>query len=74
MIAFIFIIYYFVKQSIKTIKINKNAGFSMLLIMLYMIINTLAETAFFNPASLLLFILFGLFEAEAELEKEAEYN
>ena len=69
LMVFVFVVCYFFKQSIRIIKINKNAGFAMLLIMIDMMINSLAETAFFNPTALMLFVLFGVCEAEAELEK-----
>jgi len=68
LIMFILIVYYFIEKSIKMFAMNRNAGFAMLLIMINMIINSLAETAFFNPTALLLFILFGICEAEADLE------
>lgn len=69
LMVFVFVVCYFFKQSIRIIKINKNAGFAMLLIMIDMMINSLAETAFFNPTALMLFVLFGVCEAEAELKK-----
>ena len=49
----------------RTIRKHRYAGFSMLVIMIDMMINSIAETAFFNPASMLLFMLFAVFEAES---------
>lgn len=69
-VVFVLVVYYFVKQSLKILELDKNAGFAMLLIVIDMLINSLAETAFFNPTALLFFVLFGSCEAEAELEKE----
>lgn len=70
--VFIFVVYYLIKRSLMVLKVNKNAGFTMLLIMINMLINSLAETAFFNPTALLFFVLFGICEAEALLEKKLE--
>lgn len=72
LVAFIFIVYYLVKRSLVILKVNKDAGFAMLLIMINTLINSLAETAFFNPTALLFFVLFGICEAEALLEKKTE--
>ncbi len=40
------------------------SGFTMLAIMVNMLINSMAESSFFNPTSFLLFAIFGLCEAE----------
>lgn len=74
LVAFIIVMCCLVKRSLVILKISKNAGFAMLLIMINMLINSLAETAFFNPTVLLLFILFGSCEAEAILEKSQKGN
>ena len=52
---------------LKTLKKRTLAGFGMLMIFIDMLINSTAESSFFNPASFLLFILFGLME-EKELK------
>ena len=70
LIIFIYVVYIFIKRCLMTIRINKNSGFGMLLIMINMLINSMAETAFFNPNALLFFVFFGVFEAEAELKNE----
>ena len=38
----------------------------MLMILVNMLINSMAESSFFNPASMLLFAIFGLIEAETQ--------
>ncbi len=63
-VLFIGILILFVLYSIRTLKKDRIAGFSMLMILVNMLINSMAESSFFNPASFLLFILFGLIEAE----------
>lgn len=50
--------------SIRSLKKNRIAGFSMLMILVNMLINSMAESSFFNPTSLLLFAIFGLIEVE----------
>lgn len=55
------------KSTLKTLRSRPKAGFSMLLIFINMLINSTAESSFFNPASFLLFILFGLME-EKDIE------
>ena len=51
---------------LKTLKTRPKAGFAMLLIFINMLINSTAESSFFNPASFLLFILFGLLETKEQ--------
>lgn len=63
-LLFVGVIILFVVYSIKTLKKNLIAGFSMLMILINMLINSTAESSFFNPASFLLFIIFGMLEAE----------
>ncbi len=62
---FIGILILFVTYSIKSLKKNLLAGFSMLMILINMLINSTAESSFFNPASFLLFAIFGIFEVES---------
>lgn len=66
-LIFIFAIYFFMKQAIGTIRVNRSAGFAMLMIMVNMLINSVAETAFFNPTAFLLFIMYGVFEGETKI-------
>lgn len=63
-LLFVGVLILFVIYSIKALKKNLLAGFSMLMILINMLINSTAESSFFNPASFLLFIIFGLLEAE----------
>ena len=63
-LLFVGVLVLFVIYSIKALKKNLLAGFSMLMILINMLINSTAESSFFNPASFLLFIIFGLLEAE----------
>ena len=63
-ILFIGVLILLVLYSIKTLRKNLLAGFSMLLILVNMLINSTAESSFFNPTSFLLFVVFGLIEAE----------
>ncbi len=63
-ILFVAIVVCFVILCIRKLKTNRVAGFSMLAILINMLINSMAESSFFNPASFLLFIAFGVFEAE----------
>lgn len=59
---FIVILVLLFKSILKTLNSRPKAGFAMLLIFINMLINSTAESSFFNPASFLLFILFGLIE------------
>lgn len=61
-ILFIVVMVLLFKSILKTLNKRPKAGFAMLLIFINMLINSTAESSFFNPASFLLFILFGLME------------
>lgn len=61
-IVFVGIILYFLIFALKKFKINKKAGFAMLMTLIYLIIASFAETSFFNPTSLLFFIMFAIYE------------
>jgi hypothetical protein len=63
-VLFVAVLVFLVLYSIKTLRKNLLAGFSMLAILVNMLINSTAESSFFNPASFLLFVIFGLMEAE----------
>lgn len=67
-IVFVYVIVYFIRASFSKMKQDKTSGFCMLMIMAYMIITSMAETSFFNPTSLLMFILFAAIEHEPELD------
>lgn len=70
LLVFIAILYCFFYQSFLIIKQNKRAGFTMLMVLIGMLINSFAETAFFNPTAMSFFIIFGMCEAEAMLERK----
>lgn len=61
-LLFIAIIVIFVKTCIKKIKADRKAGMAMLMIIVYMLVASIAEAAFFSPTALLLFMLFSIFE------------
>lgn len=64
LILFVLVVCLLFRQSIDVVRLDRYAGFAMLMIMINMVINSLAESAFFNPTALLLFIMFGIYEAE----------
>lgn len=62
LILFLLIIGVFIKKALKIFKMDKDAGFILSCIMLYMLISSLAETSFFNPTSYLLFSIWAYIE------------
>ena len=64
LILFLFIIIYFLKLSMRKMRLNKNAGFAMLMTIVYLLITSIAESSFFNPTALLFFMLFAVYEKE----------
>ena len=66
-VLFLAVLVLLFKSTLKTLRSRPKAGFAMLLIFINMLINSTAESSFFNPASFLLFILFGLME-EKDIE------
>lgn len=64
-LVFVYLVYRLAKHSFVVFKYDKRNGFAMIAVLIYMLITSFAETSFFNPTSFLLFILFGIFEAEA---------
>lgn len=68
LLLFIYLVILLFKQSIRMLKKNKETGFAMIMILSYMLVTSLAEAAFFNPASFLMFILYGVFEEESKLK------
>lgn len=64
---FVGVLILFFVYCIRCLKKNRIAGFSMLMILVNMLINSTAESSFFNPTSFLLFTVFGLIEAENQL-------
>ena len=63
-VLFVGVLILFFFFCIRSLKRNRIAGFAMLMILINMLINSTAESSFFNPASMLLFAIFGLIEAE----------
>lgn len=63
-VLFVALVSLFLIYSIRKLRRNTMAGFSMLAIMVNMLINSIAESSFFNPASFLLFMVFALCETE----------
>lgn len=61
-VVFVIVVVMLLILAVKKMKKNLYAGFGMLIIMVFMLINSTAESSFFNPTSLFLFMLFGLFE------------
>lgn len=63
-VFFVLIIVELLVRSLKCLKINKYAGFSMIMCLMYLLLTSTAESSFWNPLALLLMMLFGLFEGE----------
>ena len=61
-VLFVAITMRLIKKSLKVIRINKLSGFSMLMILMYLFIASLAESSFFNPCNLLLMMVFASLE------------
>jgi hypothetical protein len=64
LVFFFLIICYFLLISIRKLKINRDAGFAMLMTIVYLLITSVAESSFFNPTAFLFFILFAVYEKE----------
>ena len=58
-------IFVFMKKAVKMLKRDKREGFVPFMIMLYLLISSFAETSFFNPTSMLLFLIFAYIEVNA---------
>lgn len=65
-LVFVLLVVLLLNLAIKKMKKSLFAGYGMLAIMVLMLINSMAESSFFNPTSLFLFILFGLFETRPD--------
>lgn len=70
-LIFILIIGLFLAISFRVIKVNKLSGMAMLGVLIYMGVASIAETSFFNPVSLLFFMMMAVFEHEF---REDEYE
>lgn len=64
LVIFLIVILYFLKISIRKMQKNQLAGFAMLMTITYVLITSFAESSFFNPVSLLMFMLFAIYEKE----------
>lgn len=62
-IAFLTVLIYFIKRLFVCFQKDKVGTFAMGTILVYLLIASTAETSFFNPTSLLLFMIFGGIEA-----------
>lgn len=63
-VIFSLIILILVKTTISIVNKDKSRGFSMLMIVVYYLITSTSESGFFNLTVLLMFLMFGTFEAE----------
>lgn len=63
-VIFIYVIWRFVKKGIETFQRDQYAGFAMLITIVNMLIASLAESSFFNMGSLVMFMLFAVYETE----------
>ena len=61
-VFFIIVVVGLLKSTFDKIKVDKKAGFAMLMIMVYLLIASVAETSFFNPAAFLSAMILGLYE------------
>jgi hypothetical protein len=59
-ILFSIVIFFMITLALKQLKCNEYNGWGMLILLLYCIISSTAETAFFNPALAIVFIIFGI--------------
>lgn len=71
-VIFVIVVALFLIWAMRKLKKNIHAGFGMLMIMVLMLINSTAESSFFNPTSLFLFLLFGLFETRPDTRHPSE--
>lgn len=70
--VFVTLVVLLVVLAMRKLKKNVYAGFGMLIILVLMLINSTAESSFFNPTSLFLFLLFGLFETRPDTRHPSE--
>lgn len=61
-VLFMGIVVSFVKKALLKYKYDKRAGFAMLMTLVYLLIVSMAESAFFNPSTLIMIMLFAVFE------------
>lgn len=65
LVLFVCVICYFLRLTLQKMNQNRYSGVAMLATLIYMLISSTAESSFFNPVSLLLFMLFAIYEKEA---------
>lgn len=63
-ICYVYIVWRLLKLSVRKIRVNCNAGFAMLMTLIYLLITSIAEAAFFSPVALLMMMLFAVYEKE----------
>lgn len=73
-IFFIIVIAMMFIDSFKRLSQDKFAGWCMLSILFYAIIASTAETAFFNPATAFMFIIYGIVANRKNDESETDYE
>lgn len=61
-VLFIAITIRLIKKSLSVLRLNRLNGFSMLMILMYLFITSLAEASFFNPCTFLLMMVFASLE------------
>lgn len=61
-VLFIVITIRLIKKSLNVLHLNRLYGFSMLMILMYLFITSLAEASFFNPCTFLLMMVFASLE------------
>lgn len=60
----------FVRKTYYSIQTRRESGFVMLMVLAYSLISSMAETSFFNPISMALFILFAYAEVHSKKVEE----
>lgn len=63
-VLFLAVVVCFLVAALRKMRVHRQGGFAMLAILLNMLINSMAESSFFNPTSFLLFMIFGICEAK----------
>lgn len=71
-ILFLTVLVVFAKKIIRIFRNDKKSGFIMLMILGYMLISSMAETSFFNPTSMLLFMYFAYVEVRYDRSSQGK--
>ena len=67
-VLFIAITIRLIKKSLSVLRLSRLNGFSMLMILMYLFITSLAEALFFNPCTFLLMMVFASLEGMGNAE------